>query len=156
VEEVFDFLEIMLRDVGDVEVFAVIRVVARDAQDLVVEFAAVEHAEDANGPRVDLATGERRLVEEHEHVARVVIFGERARNEAVVARVVHRRKEHTIEAEESRRFVQLVLVLAAARDLDHRRDLVRRVRSGRQVVPGVDHDAAGWGSVDGSRCIVPL
>ena len=55
----------------------------------------------------------------------------RARNQTVIARVVNRGKEYAIQPEVSGRFVELVLIAAATRNLDHRRDSLRRMRSDR-------------------------
>ena len=88
-EEVLDLLEKVLRHVGDVEVLLVVRIVHRHGEDLVVRLAAVEHLQHADRAHVDLAAGKRRLVDAHEHVERIVVLVQRARNESVVARIVH-------------------------------------------------------------------
>src|SRR6266542_1544308 len=52
-EEVLDLLERMLREVGDVEVLLIERVVARDSENLVVRLMAVEHLQNAERTAVD-------------------------------------------------------------------------------------------------------
>jgi hypothetical protein len=44
-EEVLHFLQIMLRKIGDVEVFVVIRIVTGHGENLVVRLAAIQHPE---------------------------------------------------------------------------------------------------------------
>src|ERR1700693_3668200 len=88
-EEVLHFLQIMLREIGDVEVLVVIRVVTRHRQNLVVGLPAVEHLEHAERPAVDLATRKGRLIDADENVQRITIFVQGARDESVVAGIVH-------------------------------------------------------------------
>src|SRR5688500_10138678 len=148
VEEVLHFLEVVLRDVGDVEVLRVVRIVTRNGEDLVVRLAAVEHHQHADRPYIDLAPGKGRLVHEHEDVARVAILVQRSRDEAVITGIVHRGVEHAVEAQQAGVLVELVLVATAGGDLDHRRDFLRRVSARRKVAPGMDHVV--------TRSIVPL
>src|SRR5256885_17159599 len=61
-EEVLHFPQIMLRNVSDVEVLVVIRVVARDCQDLDVGFPTIEHPQHPHTPAVVLASGKLRPV----------------------------------------------------------------------------------------------
>src|SRR6266566_1390282 len=89
-EEVLHFLQIMLRKVGDVEVLVVIRIVTRYRQDLVIGLTAVEHLENAEGSTVDLAPGECGLVDVNEHVQRVAVLVQCARNENVIPRIMDR------------------------------------------------------------------
>jgi hypothetical protein len=98
VKEVLDFFQVVLRNVGDVEVLGGVWVVARYGQNLVVRLSAIEHHQHANRPRIDLASREGRLIDQNKDVARVAILVERARDEAVVTRIVYRRVEHAIEA----------------------------------------------------------
>src|SRR5688572_27589014 len=147
-EEVLHLLQIMLRKVGNVEVPMVVRVVARHREDLVVGLTTVEHFQDPERAAVDLAPWKRRLVDPHQHVERIPVFVKRAGNETVVARVVHGGIQHAVETDQPRPLVELVLVAAAARDLDDRRDLLRRMNAGGEIVPRVDHVV--------TRSIVPL
>jgi hypothetical protein len=56
-----------------------------------IPFFRVDHVEDTDRPHFDQAAGEAGFLNEDEHVHRVIVFCERPGNEAVVARVVHRR-----------------------------------------------------------------
>src|SRR4051812_25605114 len=67
-KEVLHLSQIMLRKVGDVEKTVVIRIVARHSQDFVVGLPAVSHAKHSQWTAIDLAAGECRLVDVHEHV----------------------------------------------------------------------------------------
>ena len=78
-----------------------------------------------------------------EDVERIVVFMQRARNEAVVARVVHGGIQHAIELELSGILVELVLVARARRNLDDRRDQLRHVGAGGHVAPGIVHGREG-------------
>src|SRR4051812_25710852 len=84
-KEVLYLLQRVLGDVRDVEVLALEGVVQRDADDLVVRLSAVEHLEHADGTDVDLAAGKRFFLDEYEHVERITVLVQRARDEAVVA-----------------------------------------------------------------------
>ncbi len=147
-EEVLHFPQIMLRNVGDVEVLVVIRVVSWDCQDLVVGFPTIEHPQHPQWPAVDLASGKRRLVQVDEHIEWIAILVQGARNETIVTRIVDRGIEHPIETDHPARLVELVLVATAARNLDDRGDVVGGMYSSGQLVPEIDHAVI--------RCIVPL
>src|SRR3989441_3588481 len=138
-EEVLDLPERMLRQIGDVEELVLKGIVRRPRDDLSVRVAAVEHLEQADRAHVDLAPHEGRLPDQHEHVARIAVFGQRARDEPVVPRIVDRGVQHAVQPEQPRLLVKLVLVATAARDLDDRGDLVGRVFPRWEIVPGVDH-----------------
>ena len=111
----------------------------RNCDDLVVRLAAVEHLQNAERAAIDLTAGKRRLVDADDDVERVVILMQRARDEAVVAGIMHRRKQNAVEAELSADLVELVLVAAASRNFDYCSDHFRRVRADWKVVPWV-HD----------------
>ena len=102
-----------------------VRVADRDAQDLEVEALLVAHLEAADRARPDVAAGERRLVDEQQRVGVVAVAGARALDEAVVEVVEDRRAQDAIEPEDAGRLVVLVLVAAAARDLDDDLDDIR-------------------------------
>ena len=86
--------------------------------DLVVDALLVAHPHHADGARLDDRQRVDRLLAEHQRIERVAVVAERARDEAVVGRIVHGAVEHAIESQEAGLLVQLVLVLASLRDLD--------------------------------------
>jgi hypothetical protein len=71
-----------------------------------------------------MAARERRLVDDHEGIEGVAIVRERLDDVAVIGWVVDRRVEHAVEDEHAAVFVELVLVAAAAWDLDQDLDPV--------------------------------
>ena len=89
-----------------------------DAQDLEVLALVVAHLEDADGPGPDVAAGERRLVDDEEGVGVIAVVRAGPLDEAVVEVVEDGRGEDAVEAIDARGLVELVLVPAAARDLD--------------------------------------
>ena len=98
----------------------------RHRDDLGVGALLVLHPEHAERAHRDPAAGERRVVEEHQHVERVAVLREGVGHEAVVGRVHGRREKSTVEPDDVALVVVLVLVPAAARDLDHDVDEVPR------------------------------
>jgi len=74
-------------------------------------------------------------------VERIAIGGQRARDEAVVARVVDRAVQQPVQPDQPALLVELVLVLGSARDLDDHVQLVRRVGAGLEIVERVLHPA---------------
>jgi hypothetical protein len=72
-----------------------------------------------------MATGERRLVDEEERVGVVAVVGSRPFDEAIVEVVVDGRREDAVESDHPGGLVVLVLVPAAARDLDDDLDDIR-------------------------------
>src|SRR6202171_1252008 len=147
-EEMLHFPQIMLRKIGNVEVLMVIRVVAGHGNDLVVGLAAIEHLEHAKRPAVDLTSRKRGLIDADEDVQRIAVLMQGARNEPVVAGIVHGGVQNTVEPDQPRLLVQLVFVAAATGYLDERGHQLGRMNSRRQVVPRVDHVV--------TRSIVPL
>ena len=93
------------------------RVTQRHAEDLLVLALLVRHAEQPDRTHDDVAAGERGLADEHEGVERIAVAAERALDEAVVGRVLHRREEHAVEEDLAGLVVHLVLVARALRDL---------------------------------------
>ncbi len=129
-------------DIGDRLVVVVERVVQRNAEHLLVHLVAVAHPEHPQRAHVDFAGGEGGHGDHHQGVQRIVVLRVGLRKKAVVAGIVDGAEEHAVQPEEPGPLVQLVLVAAAAGDLDHHRHLVGRVGAGRQVVPGMDHRRA--------------
>jgi len=114
------------------------RVFDAHRDDLVVEPLLVAHAHHADGARFDHRRRVHGLLAQHQRIQRIPIVTERARDEAVVGRVVHGAVEHAVEPHEARFLVELVLVLAAHRDLDHDgEDLGDEVVVNVEVVPRV-------------------
>ena len=71
-------------------------------------------------------SGMHRLLAQDEGVERIAVVAVGAGDEAVVGRVVDGAVEHAVEPQQARFLVELVLVLAAHRHFDDRREGVRR------------------------------
>ena len=97
-----------------------LRVLRGDGDDLVVALAGVDHGHQADGARVDQRQRHHRFLAEHQHVERIVVFGQRLRNETVVGRIVHRRVQHAVQLDQAALLVQFVLHAGAERNLDDR------------------------------------
>jgi hypothetical protein len=62
--------------------------------------------------------GKRGLLDQHHRVERVAVLAQGVRHEAVVGRVLGRGEQRPVQADQAAVVVDLVLVPAAARDLD--------------------------------------
>ena len=67
------------------------RIRAAHGKDLLVAFAAVHHHHHADGAHLLQASGEARLIHQHQNVERVAVVAQRTRQETVVAGIVHGR-----------------------------------------------------------------
>src|SRR5687768_6264316 len=137
VEEVLHLLEVMLREIRNVESVVVKGVMRRHGDDLVVRLSAVQELENAKRTAVYLAAGKRRLVDADENVEGVAVLMEGSRDEPIITRIMNCGKENAVQPELAGDLVELVLVAAAAWNLDHRSDAFRRVRANKEIVPGI-------------------
>src|SRR5690606_31935659 len=78
---------------------------------------------------------------QHEHVKRIIILGQRLRDEPVIGRVIDGRVEHAVELDEPALLVKFVLHARAEGDLDDGVVLLRDVFAGSDVVPKMNHDS---------------
>ena len=141
VEEVLDLDEPVRPDLVEVLDVGLVGIGDGDAQDLEVLALVVAHLEAADRAGPDAAAGEGRLVDQEEGVGVVAVAGPGVADEAVVEVVVDGRGEDAVEPEDVGRLVVLVLVPAAARDLDDDLDDRREVgaRSGSSRVDRSAH-----------------
>src|SRR3989337_623288 len=95
------------------------RITDRDAQDLEVEALFVAHLEPTDRSRPDVAAGERGLVDDQEGVGVVAVARTSSLDEPVIEVVEDRARQHAIEAIDAGALIELVLVAATPRDLDH-------------------------------------
>ena len=126
----------MLGNVPEVVEPVRVGIAGGDREDLLVRGAAIHQVEQADRARVDQAPGEHRDGHEHEHVERVAVVAQRAGQETVVARIVHRAVQHPIQTKHAELLVELVLVALVGGNLDDGGDFDRWIRAGRDVVPG--------------------
>jgi hypothetical protein len=104
-----------------------------------VGLAAIDHGHQADGARVNDSQRNDWLLAEHEDVERVIVFGERLRNEAVVRRIINGRVEDAVEFDKAAGLIQFVLHARSERDLDDAVEFLRELVAGSYVVPGMDH-----------------
>src|SRR5258706_475561 len=128
-EEVLDLDQAMGTDLVEVGDVLLMRIAEGDAQDFEVEALLVVHLEPADRPGPDVAARERRLVDQQQDVRRISVARQRVDREAVVEVVEDRRRQDSIEPEDPRLRVELVLVARATRDLDHDFDDIRELRA---------------------------
>ena len=153
-EEVLDLDQPVGPDLGQAGDVRLVGVADGDAQDLEIEALLVAHLEAADGSAPDVTTGEGRLVDQQQGIGVVAIAGPRAIDEAVVEVVEDGRREHPVQAEDTGLLVELDLVAAAARDLDHDLDDIRkgagcwahRCTIPHHVVPGADVEVPSEGT----------
>ena len=109
-------------------------IVRRNRENLLVEATIVLHDQNTDRTTVDDGAGHDHSGVADQHVDGVAIFGQRVRNEPVVARVPHRCIEEPIDEKGSGLLIELVLDgFPAYRDLDN------------------DVDVLGWVFPDGNR-----
>ena len=102
-------------------------------------FAHVDHRHQANRPSLHQRERGDRFLTEHQNIERVVVFGQRLRNEPVVGRVIHRRVENPVELQQPGLFVELVLDARPHGDLDDGDELGREFLARSDIVPGMNH-----------------
>ncbi len=108
-----------------------------DGDDFVVDGTGINHGHQANRARVHDGKRSDRDLAEDQDVERVVIFGERLRNETVVSGIVHGGVEHAIHFYDAAGFVEFVFDAGAERDFDDGLKFVWNVFAGTEVVPGM-------------------
>src|SRR5690242_2406606 len=118
-EEVMDRQPVELGYVLELAQVLLPRVAGRDADDLVVTALLVRHPEHPDRAAADQAAGERGLLDQHHRVERVAVLAQGVRDEAVVGRVLRRGEQRPVQPDQAAFVVNLVLVPAAPRDLDH-------------------------------------
>lgn len=117
-EEVLNLPDVVGRELGEIRVVGKKRIVVEHRKDFVIGFAAVKHAEEADGSGFDDTTGECREIGHYEDIERVIVIIVRLGCEAVVARVVHGRIEYAVQLERTSAFVEFVLVARTLGDFD--------------------------------------
>ncbi len=112
---------------GDIGVKRV-QLVHRHGQDLFVLAGFVLHEQDTDRARADDHTGIDRRRTDHQNVAGVAVIGQGMRDEAVIARIVHRGIEETVDEQRAGVLVHFVFHgHAALRDFDDGVDVPGRV-----------------------------
>ena len=110
-EEVTDLIEHVGRNVvGGLPLgVAQANLAHRNGQNLPVDTAFVFHHEHGNGTATANGTGHQREGRQNTHVNRVTVVGDRLRNVAIVAGIVHRRADEAVNKQGTRLFVHFIL-----------------------------------------------
>ena len=101
--------------------------------------AAVDHGHQADGAGMNDRERHDRILAEHEDIERIIIFGQRLRDEAIVRRIVDGGIEDAVELDQSAGFVEFVFHTGSKWDLDHAIKFLRKLVAGSHVVPRMDH-----------------
>jgi hypothetical protein len=89
----------------------VARIAIGHGEYLQIFFVAVHHVQHAHGTHLDHDSGIAGLLHENQHVEWIVVVGQRARDETVVAGIMQGRVERAIQPEDAQ--VPVVFVLFA-------------------------------------------
>src|SRR5688572_17395186 len=127
----------MRLDPIEIRVVRVLGIIHVDSDDLVVLALLVPHAQHADRLGAQHAQRHHGLLTKYQHVQRIAIVAERAREKSVVRRIVDGRVEDAIEPEQTRRLVQLVLDLRSLRNLDDRAEMTLDMVPQLHVMPRV-------------------
>ena len=84
-----------------------------------------------------MVNGTHRILAEHQYVERVMIFGQRSRNEPVIGGIKDRRIEHAVHSNQATSFIEFVFDIGPEGNLDYRIELMRDLITGTEIMPGV-------------------
>ena len=132
-EEVLDLADQLRREIGEIVHVVPPRFLRWHAQDLGVLAGLVAHVQHTDGSCRDPHARKHRIFEQHQGVERVAVAAEGFGDVSVVGRIRRRGEQPSVEVDAARVVIDLVLVAAAARDLDHDVDAVVRQRAGGHV-----------------------
>src|SRR5215207_9417416 len=138
-EEPLELSQPVLRQLAVMFVGSVLRVVEVDADYLLVALAFVDHVHHPDRARPEQAKGLDRFLHQDKHVERIVVVPQSPWDKAVVGRVDHGRVQDTVDLQQPRLLVELVLDPGAFGDLDQSCELLRGFVTDRYVVPGMRH-----------------
>ena len=150
-EEVGDLLEHVGVDVGVVPDVGKTGIVVAYGQNLFVEYALIEHLQQADGTDFLQAAGKAGAGHHDEHVQRIAVVAQRGGDKAVIARVVHGGVQITVQLEDVQLLVVLEFIGIVFGDLDDGAKNFRRTLTDRQfqVVDHGSFDLLGdWGNAD--------
>src|SRR6201986_3340920 len=118
-EEMMDLETVELGYVLEFAQVTLARVVGRHADDLVVAALLVGHPEHPDRAAADQAAGKGGLLHQDQRVQRIAVPAQGVLDEAVVGRVLSRGEQRPVEPDPAGVMVDLVLVAAPPRYLDH-------------------------------------
>jgi hypothetical protein len=117
-EEVLDLAQLVGEDLGAVINAAIEGIALGYSQNLFVLLTLVDHAQNADRADFHETSGKTRRFHQDQHIQRIVIQAQRARDEAVVAGIVYRRKKRAVQAKDVKVFVILIFVQRIFGNLD--------------------------------------
>src|SRR3954447_4863862 len=129
-EEMLDLVDQLRREIGEILHVVPPRLLRWNAQDLGVFAGFVAHVQDTDRSRGDPHAREDRIFQQHQGVEGVTVAGERFRNVPIVGRIGGCGEQSAVQVDAAGLLIDLVLVAAAARYLDHHVDAVVRQRAG--------------------------
>jgi hypothetical protein len=139
-KEVGHFVEDVLRQLFDVVIHIVVRVIKRYSNDLIVSVAVIEHTDDTDGVALDEGEGDQGLRTKDENIEWVIIVGIGTGDEAVVRRVMSRSIENAVHSDQAGLLIELILDLTSLTDLNDCIEAVGTDPFGTDIVPDIDHD----------------
>ncbi len=115
-EKVGDARQLRRQNVGIIIHIIIIgrQLVVRGGEDFLVQPALVLHQQNTDRPRAHDASRDQGGRAEQQHVNRIAIIRQRVRDEAVIARIAHRRVQEAIDEDRAGGLVHLVLDRVAA------------------------------------------
>ena len=138
-EEMHDLVAVVRRNLVNIVVIIPVRILERDSDDFIVNLIVVNHSDNADRIAVHLDHRVKRFTAQHKHIQRIAVVRIGARDKAVIGRIMRRGIQNTIQPQQTGLLVQLVLFLAACRNLDNRREALRRYAARVNVMPDVHH-----------------
>jgi hypothetical protein len=133
-KEVFDFPANVLEDLVHGVDLIVPGIPCRHGENLLIALLGINHVQDSDGPNLNHAAGETRFLDQDEHVHGIVVFRQRSGDEAVIARIMHRRIESAIQPKNSEPAVIFVFIRRIFRYFDDHAHEFRTLGTRVQIV----------------------
>ena len=102
-------------------------------------FPGIDHGHQADGAGVDDSEGNDRFLAQDQHVERVIVIGQRLRDEPVVGGIVNSRVKDAVEFDQATGLIQFVLHAGTEGNLDDGVELRRQFVAGSDIVPRMNH-----------------
>ena len=131
------FFEDMAGELTEVCIDVVGRLAEGDGDDFFVGLAVVHHVYYAYRIALHERRGQDRFAAQNEHVERIAVVGERARNKAVTCRIYGGSVQNSVQFEHSGGLIQLVFTLGTLLDLDITHKIVGFYAFFRNIVPNI-------------------
>ena len=138
-EEMPHFLKNMRRQLRDIRIDVVIRVVKRNGDDLFVVSAVVDHRDNADG--IAFHKGHRLdgLRTKNQHVKRIAVIAVGSRDKTIIGGIMRGSIQNPVKAQKPAFLVKLVFFLRTLRDFNHAHKIFRPDPVLAHIVPDVSH-----------------